>query len=142
MIVTNRNIEFYLTGKKDVVVIHNLHVITEKAFYDDMLKLNSDVEFVTPVICILNKNYISERFLSYMTKNCIVFNYPKKSQEELESILKEYGKQYGLKTIPNELINETFKNHISNGGMIFFSSHYQPELQNIDTIKLENYANN
>tara|TARA_B100001250_G_scaffold300307_1_gene261999 strand:+ start:590 stop:1855 length:1266 start_codon:yes stop_codon:yes gene_type:complete len=107
-IVTNRNIEYYLTGKKDVVVIHNLHVITEKAFYDDMLKLNSDVEFVTPVICILNKNYISERFLSYMTKNCIVFNYPKKSQEELESILKEYGKQYGLKTIPNELINETF----------------------------------
>ena len=29
-IVTNRNIEFFLTGKRDVLVIHNLHVITEK----------------------------------------------------------------------------------------------------------------
>ena len=48
----------------------------------------------------------------------------------------------GLDDSAKELINETFKNHISNGGMIFFSSHYQPELQNIDTIKLENYANN
>ena len=53
-IVTNRNIEYFLTGKRDVVVIHNLHVITEKSFYDDILKLNATVDFVTPVICILN----------------------------------------------------------------------------------------
>ena len=40
------------------------------------------------------------------------------------------------------LINETFKNHIENQGMIIFSSHLNPELQNMDTIKLENYVYN
>ena len=40
------------------------------------------------------------------------------------------------------LINETFKNHLNNNGMIIFASHYRPEIQNIETINLENYANN
>ena len=48
----------------------------------------------------------------------------------------------GLDESTYELINETFKNHIENNGMIFFSSHHYPELQNMDTINLENYANN
>jgi len=113
-IVTNRNIEFFLTGKRDVVVIHNLHVITEKSFFDDILKLNATVDFVTPVICILNKNYISERFLSYMTKNCIVFHQLKKTHEELQEILKELCEDYKIKEIPNELIEET---HNVNGNI-------------------------
>jgi len=41
-----------------------------------------------------------------------------------------------------ELVNETFKNHIDGGGMIVFSSHYNPELQNIEKIRMEDYANN
>ena len=48
----------------------------------------------------------------------------------------------GLDESTNDLINETFRNHVENGGMIFFSSHHYPELQNMDTINLENYANN
>ena len=48
----------------------------------------------------------------------------------------------GLDESTNELINETFRNHIDNDGMIIFSSHHYPELQNMDTINLENYANN
>ena len=48
----------------------------------------------------------------------------------------------GLDESTYELINETFRNHIENNGMIFFSSHHYPELQNMDTINLENYANN
>ena len=48
----------------------------------------------------------------------------------------------GLDESTYELINETFRNHIENNGMIFFSSHHCPELQNINTINLENYANN
>jgi heme exporter protein A len=48
----------------------------------------------------------------------------------------------GLDESTNELINETFKNHVQKDGMIFFSSHHYPELQNMDTINLENYANN
>ena len=48
----------------------------------------------------------------------------------------------GLDEATIDLINETFKNHIANNGMIFFSSHHQPELQNLEIIQLENYANN
>ena len=48
----------------------------------------------------------------------------------------------GLDESINELINETFRNHVENSGMIIFSSHHYPELQNMDTINLEDYANN
>jgi|ETN01SMinimDraft_1059929.scaffolds.fasta_scaffold33377_3 heme exporter protein A len=47
----------------------------------------------------------------------------------------------GLDESTYELIDGTFKNHIENNGMIFFSSHHYPELHNMDTINLENYAN-
>ena len=47
----------------------------------------------------------------------------------------------GLDNNSIELINETFKNHARSGGMIIFSSHYKPELTNMDTIELENYEN-
>ncbi len=39
------------------------------------------------------------------------------------------------------LIRETFKNHIENNGMIIFSSHFNPEITNMNTINIENYAN-
>ena len=48
----------------------------------------------------------------------------------------------GLDELTTDLINETFKNHILNDGMIIFSSHYYPQLQNMETVNLENYANN
>ena len=48
----------------------------------------------------------------------------------------------GLDEFTTDLINETFKNHILNDGMIIFSSHYYPQLQNMETVNLENYANN
>ena len=48
----------------------------------------------------------------------------------------------GLDELMINIINETFKNHIANGGMIIFSSHSNPELQNMETIQLENYTNN
>ena len=47
----------------------------------------------------------------------------------------------GLDVSTIEIINETFKNHVESEGMIFFSSNHKPELQNIQTINLENYAN-
>ena len=48
----------------------------------------------------------------------------------------------GLDELTMDLINETFKNHILNDGMIIFSSHYYPQLQNMETVNLENYADN
>lgn len=103
-IVTNRNIEFLISGMKDIVIIHNLHIMHEKSFFDQLLKLKKEVKFVTPVICILNSNYISERFLTYITKDCIVFKQNPKSHNDLLDILTDAVKQYNMSTIPNELI--------------------------------------
>jgi len=38
------------------------------------------------------------------------------------------------------LLNETFINHTKLGGMIIFSSHYVPEIPNVENLQLENYA--
>ena len=46
----------------------------------------------------------------------------------------------GLDKESIELISETFKNHIENNGMIIFSSHYFPEIQNIEIIKLPSFG--
>ena len=48
----------------------------------------------------------------------------------------------GLDASVIEIVNETFNNHINNNGMIIFSSHYNPELRNMDTLLVENYADN
>ena len=104
-IITNKNIEFFLSGKKDVVVVHNLHVITDKSFYDNLLNLKTKSKFVTPVICIINKSYVSERFLSYMTKNCYVFYHNPHNEQELTNILKDECSKYNIMKIPKEVID-------------------------------------
>ena len=40
------------------------------------------------------------------------------------------------------IIDKTFKSHCEKGGMIIFSSHYNPKIDGIEEINLENYANN
>ena len=35
-----------------------------------------------------------------------------------------------------EIINETFIDHLSNNGIIIFSSNYEPDLENLDIISL------
>ena len=46
----------------------------------------------------------------------------------------------GLDKSTIKLINETFVNHIDNNGMIILSSHYLPQINNFESINLENYA--
>lgn len=103
-IVTNRNIEFLISGMKDIVIIHNLHIMHEKSFFDQLLKLKNEVKFVTPVICILNSSYISERFLTYITKECLIFKQNPKNYDELLYILKNTVKQLNMDEVPNELL--------------------------------------
>ena len=46
----------------------------------------------------------------------------------------------GLDIETINLLNETFINHAKSGGMIIFSSHYVPDIPNIENLQLENYA--
>ena len=43
----------------------------------------------------------------------------------------------GLDDQSVELINDTFIDHISNDGIIIFSSHHKPDLKNLETISLD-----
>lgn len=101
-IVTNRNIEYFLTGVKDIVVIHNLHVVTDKVFFDDLMTVKNTVKFVTPVVCILNKHFISERFLTYMTKGSSTFYHQQKTIDELTCIAAKVFKEYGIVSLPDK----------------------------------------
>ena len=43
----------------------------------------------------------------------------------------------GLDQNTTALINDTFIDHISNDGIIIFSSHHKPDLKNLETISLD-----
>ena len=47
----------------------------------------------------------------------------------------------GLDESMINILNETLKNHIKNGGMAIFSSHFYPKIMNIEDLILENYVN-
>ena len=46
----------------------------------------------------------------------------------------------GLDDKSADLINETIKNHAELGGMIIFTSHFNPEIENIEKLNLNNDA--
>ena len=84
-------------------------------------------------------------------KNTLVKNlsYGEKRKLEISRLVIEKKKLWILdepylgldKTIISTL-NETLTKHIKNEGMAIFASHFSPEISGIETIELENYANN
>jgi len=46
----------------------------------------------------------------------------------------------GLDIDAINLLNETFINHTKSGGMIIFSSHFIPDIPDLENLHLENYA--
>lgn len=86
-IVLHQNIEFFFTHIKDIMIIHNMDTITDKAFFDSFLKLKEKNR--THIICIINTDKISARFLDYIVKNCDVFQMKPKSCTKLVEIFKQ-----------------------------------------------------
>ena len=48
----------------------------------------------------------------------------------------------GLDESITTILNETLKSHSNNGGMIIFSSHFHPQIMDIEDLQLEDYENN
>tara|TARA_Y100000389_G_C17454236_1_gene516948 strand:- start:1318 stop:2574 length:1257 start_codon:yes stop_codon:yes gene_type:complete len=94
--ISNRNIEYYLTGKKDIAVIHNSHIISDKGIFDAITCLNTEphVTFVTPVIFIINQTFVSERLLTHMTKSSYVCYHKKIDCETVEKIVREQVERF------------------------------------------------
>ena len=87
----------------------------------------------------------------YDYKNTFVkhLSYGEKRKLEISRLIIEKKKLWifdepylGLDETTINIFNETLKNHTKVGGIVIFSSHYHLEIQGVDTIDLENYANN
>jgi hypothetical protein len=93
-IMTHRNIDFFLSGRQNLILIHNLHTIRDKKFLDQLFELNTLNNITSPVICVLNKFFISERLISHICKKCYALYLNKKSFHELRDILISYHKKH------------------------------------------------
>ena len=124
------------TSKKDMTVKENIFFWMK--LFSSNIKLN-ELDSMLNLLALNSKKNILTNFLSTgeikKLELCRLI-----IEEKKLWILDEPYLGIDEKTI--EIINETFKNHIQNGGMIIFSSHFNPELQNMDSVQLENYANN
>lgn len=91
-LMTQRGIDFYIRGRKHLIVVHNFHLLKDKAFIDDFLELCELKKVMVPIVCILNQTYVSERLLSYISKRCDCFYLHPRTPSELYELAHEnYG---------------------------------------------------
>tara|TARA_Y100000389_G_scaffold204789_1_gene259684 strand:- start:11481 stop:12725 length:1245 start_codon:yes stop_codon:yes gene_type:complete len=115
-IVSNRNIEYFLTGSRDIVFIHNTHIINDKSLFDEILKLNTYIdEFITPVVFIINQSFVSERLLTHMTRTFYLSYHENLSKPELTNIV--WNK---VKTLNPNIYDEVEK-IVNDGGSNIYS---------------------
>ena len=79
-IITHKNIEYFFSGHKTLLLIHNLHTIRDKKFLDELFDLNYLNNIFSPVICVFNRQFISERLISHICKKCEAIYIEKKKK--------------------------------------------------------------
>jgi hypothetical protein len=108
-IITHKSIDFFLSGRQSIVVIHNLHIFRDKKFLEQLFELNTITNIVSPVICIFNKLLISERLISHICKKCYAIYVLPKTNWELKEILIDYHKKNNFTEglVTEIILNET-----------------------------------
>ena len=83
------------------------------------------------------------RIDQYLKKQTMYLSLGEIKKLELTRLILEQKKLWildepyiGLDGNSIEIINETFKDHLSNNGIIIFSSNYEPDLENLEIISL------
>ena len=83
------------------------------------------------------------RIDQYLKKQTMYLSLGEIKKLELTRLILEQKKLWildepyiGLDENSIEIINETFKDHLSNNGIIIFSSNYEPDFTNLDIISL------
>ena len=83
------------------------------------------------------------RIDQYLKKQTMYLSLGEIKKLELTRLILEQKKLWildepyiGLDKNSIEIINETFKDHLSNNGIIIFSSNYEPDLENLEIISL------
>ena len=131
----------------------NTTFIMDQQTSDSALTVEENIFFWCKLFCSkLNSreiNSILNLLILGEYKNIIVNNlsYGEKKKLELSRLIIEQKKLWildepyiGLDNASIELINQTIENHVALGGMIIFTSHIKPELNNMEKLNLENNA--
>ena len=123
------------TSKNDMTVYENIK------FWQTLFESPIQIDEIDALLEMLNiQNY----------KNTLVkhLSYGEKRKLEISRLVIQKKKLWifdepyiGLDEVTITIFNETLKNHLKAEGMVIFASHYHLEIHGVDTINLENYAN-
>jgi heme exporter protein A len=123
------------TSKNDMTVYENIK------FWQHLFASPIQDNEIDALLEMLNIQYCKNTFVKHLS-------YGEKRKLEISRLVVEKKKLWifdepylGLDEKTINIFNETLKNHTRTEGMVIFSSHYHLEIQGVDTIDLEHYAN-
>ena len=124
------------TSKNDLTVIENIK------FWQTIFSSPINKNEIDLLLELLNIHNYKDTLVKHLSRG-------EKRKLELSRLMIEKKKLWifdepylGLDESTITTFNETLKNHTKAEGMVIFSSHYHLEIQGVETINLENYANN
>ena len=124
------------TSKDDLTVFENIK-FWQNLFISKIQ--NSEIDVLLEMLNIQNYKNTLVKKLSYGEKRKLEISRLIVEQKKLWIFDEPY---LGLDETTINLFNKTLLSHSKSGGMVVFSSHYHLEISGIDTIDLEDYANN
>ena len=124
------------TSKNDLTVYENIKFW--KTLFNSPIQ-NNEIDSLLEMLNLQNNKKAFVKYLSYGEKRKLEISRLVIEKKKIWIFDEPY---LGLDDATINIFNETLKNHIKTEGMVIFSSHYQLEVQGVDTVDLENYANN
>jgi len=122
------------TSKKDLTVYENI-LFWKKIFFSSII--DKTIESLLNILQINMHKNIMVKHLSYGDTRKLEICRLVIEQKKLWIMDEPYS---GLDESMISILNETLNNHTKNGGMIIFSSHFNPQIMNIEDLILENYV--
>ena len=124
------------TSKNDMTVYENIKFW--QTLFASTIK-NNEIDVLLELLNIQNYKNTLVKHLSYGEKRKLEISRLVIEKKKLWIFDEPY---LGLDEATINTFNETLKNHTKEEGMVIFSSHYHLEIHGVDTIDLEDYANN
>lgn len=104
-LMTHQGIEFFIENKKKVIVVHNAHVLRDKKFLDEIFQLSTHPDVVTPMLCIFNKDFTSERLQTYISKKCNLYYIESYNRDVIANIFSKKNENIDINDI-YDLVDE------------------------------------
>ena len=124
------------TSKNDLTVYENIKFW--KTLFNSPIQ-NNEIDSLLEMLNLQNNKKAFVKYLSYGEKRKLEISRLVIEKKKIWIFDEPY---LGLDDATINIFNETLKNHIKTEGMVIFSSHYHLEIHGVDTIDLENYAEN